>query len=93
MVRVAGVATADVSHFSGFGVWHMKRPPRKLAITIFQQFEMRREQQCRQQLSAVSAQLVAVHNFGEYKALRSCEILRSGALRTTVSERIQFYTE
>jgi len=32
----AGVASDDSSYFSGFWVWQMKRPPRKLATTIIE---------------------------------------------------------
>jgi len=37
-VSVAGVATADVSYFSGFWVWLMTKPRRKLGTTIFEHF-------------------------------------------------------
>jgi hypothetical protein len=37
-VRVVGVANGDVSYFSGFWVWQMKRPPRKLATNFFRTF-------------------------------------------------------
>jgi len=33
---VAGVGIPDVSYFSRFWVWEMKRPPRKLATKIFE---------------------------------------------------------
>jgi len=35
-VRLAEVATADVSYYSGFWFWHKKSPPRKLATNFFE---------------------------------------------------------
>ena len=35
-VMVVGVTADRVSYYSGFGIWHMERPPKKLATTFFE---------------------------------------------------------